>query len=116
LKKDLVPEAVGKFFFLFRDYPYLTVNDLRNLSDTVRDWSRTISVFLAGEGEKRFVIRISSDLTQEIKAKDLANFLGKRFGGGGGGRDDLAEGGIKGKREEIKSAVEDYLKRLSNEK
>ncbi|MEO0102618.1 MAG: alanine--tRNA ligase [candidate division WOR-3 bacterium] len=110
LKKELSAEEIGEISLIFRDYPYLTITDLRNLSDTTKEREKTISVFLTGDEEKRFIIRVSKDLTKKIKAKDLANLLGKTFGGGGGGRDDLAEGGIKAKKEEIKKAIEDYLR------
>uniref|UniRef100_A0A7C3YZC1 Alanine--tRNA ligase n=1 Tax=candidate division WOR-3 bacterium TaxID=2052148 RepID=A0A7C3YZC1_UNCW3 len=116
LKKEILPEKIGEISLIFGDYPYLTINDLRNLSDETKNREKTVAVFLTGEEEKRFVIRVSSDLTPMITARELASFLGKRFMGGGGGRMDLAEGGLKGKKEEIKMAIKDYLQKRYEQK
>jgi len=109
IAKELVAEEIKGVFLIFGYYPYLSLNDLRNLSDTTKKRPKTISVFLTdaprGEKEKVFLIRVSPDLQDRIKAKELADRLGKTLGGGGGGRDDLAEGGLKGDEKQIKEAI-----------
>ncbi len=109
LKRELGGEEVMGISLIFGYYPFLSLTDLRNLSDGVRDKEKTISLFLSGEREKMFVIRVSRDLTKRIKAKELAKFLGERFKGGGGGRDDLAEGGLQGEAKEVKEVIRKYL-------
>ncbi len=68
---------------------------LREAVDKLKDKLKSCVVVLAShDGAKVTVIAgISSDLTDRIKAGELANFVAQQVGGKGGGRADMAQAG-----------------------
>lgn len=92
---------------IIEDYSFLEKEEIRRLCDYLKDREKKIGIFFRKEKENwEFVIFVSKDLKEKIKAKDLAKRLGEFLNGGGGGRDDLAEGGGEGKKlAEIKNFI-----------
>jgi alanyl-tRNA synthetase len=75
------------------------VNDLRTLMDTLIKKKNIAAAILASEGERpAFVIGVREDLVKSkgLKAGDLAREIGKKCGGGGGGRELQAQAGASG--------------------
>ncbi len=72
-------------------------NTLRNLSDVaISGKTNSIVALFSIEKEKvNCIIRVSPDLTNRIKAGELAKSIALILGGGGGGRSDLAQAGGK---------------------
>jgi alanyl-tRNA synthetase len=78
-----------------REAPGLAVNELRNLSDTLKGKLRSGVVAVGGgqEGKTAVIIAVTSDLTDRLSASDIANRVGPALGGRGGGKRDLAQVG-----------------------
>ncbi len=66
------------------------------LADRIRNQSNKAVVFLLSKrGEKAScLIALSRDLTNRLSAKELMKEVSRHLGGGGGGRDDLVQGGV----------------------
>ncbi len=66
------------------------------LADRIRNQSNKAVVFLLSKrGEKvSCLIALSRDLTNRLSAKELMKEVSRHLGGGGGGRDDLVQGGV----------------------
>jgi len=75
----------------------LEAQELRELADELRAKLRSGVVVLgrAGQDKASLLVAVTDDLKGTIPAGDLVRTLGKRIGGGGGGRPDLAEAGGK---------------------
>jgi alanyl-tRNA synthetase len=73
----------------------LDKSGMRHLSDNLLSKLKSGVVVLAkkDDGKVSFVVRVSSDLTDKIKAGKLVNEIAPIVSGRGGGRDDMAEGG-----------------------
>nr|Q9XDM3.1 RecName: Full=Alanine--tRNA ligase; AltName: Full=Alanyl-tRNA synthetase; Short=AlaRS [Aquifex pyrophilus]AAD25871.1 alanyl-tRNA synthetase [Aquifex pyrophilus] len=71
--------------------------ELRNLADILRQRTGKDVVFIASkkEGKINFVIASSKGISKEVRANELIRQVGKVLKGGGGGREDLAQGGGK---------------------
>jgi alanyl-tRNA synthetase len=89
--------AVGDARLVTRRVEGLDKNALRGLSDSLRDRIKRGVVVVAGEQEGRvqFVVSVTKDLTERVKAGQLVKELAPIVGGGGGGRPDFAEAGGK---------------------
>jgi len=78
-------------------YPFFEVDELRVIADRVREILAINYVGLltgAVSGNRlRYVIFVSADRQSQLPANKLAKVVGAAFGGGGGGRAELAEGG-----------------------
>jgi alanyl-tRNA synthetase len=72
--------------------------ELLEVADVVRSkaGSKT-AVLILGEPQEStpFVVAVTKDLAESFSAKELAKKLTAVFGGGGGGRKELARGGLK---------------------
>jgi alanyl-tRNA synthetase len=68
---------------------------LREAVDRVKQRLRRGAVVLAAveDGKVRLVAGVTQDLTAQVRAGDLANFVAKQVGGRGGGRADMAQAG-----------------------
>ncbi|MEO0113033.1 MAG: DHHA1 domain-containing protein, partial [candidate division WOR-3 bacterium] len=99
---------------IIEDYSFLEKDEIRKLCDYLKEKEKEKRVGFFFRKEKddwEFIIFVSKDLQEKIKAKDLAKKLGEFLGGGGGGREDLAEGGGKGKKlSEIKNFIIKIIK------
>ncbi len=63
--------------------------------DHLKDSLGSAVVVLGGadDGKVRLAAGITRDLTSQLKAGDLVNFVAKQVGGKGGGRPDFAQAG-----------------------
>jgi alanyl-tRNA synthetase len=68
---------------------------LRETADKLRDKLKSCVLVLgsATDGKVSLVAMVSSDLTKQIKAGELVNFVAGQVGGKGGGRPDMAQAG-----------------------
>jgi alanyl-tRNA synthetase len=95
----------------------LSIPELRNLSDTLREKlsSGVVVVGTAGEGKTSVVVAVTRDLTNRVPALRIAARIGKALGGSGGGKADLAQAGgrneslLPGALKEAEAAVREML-------
>ncbi|MGB9873611.1 MAG: DHHA1 domain-containing protein, partial [Hydrogenobacter sp.] len=89
--------------------------ELRNSADFLRSsCGNCVIFFVSKKGDKlSTLLAISKHLTKELSAKEMIKDVGAVLGGGGGGREDLAQGGGT-KVEAIDMAVERLRKLLYN--
>ncbi len=68
---------------------------MRHLSDTMMAKVKSGVVIIGnkGDGKVSFVVRVSEDLTDKIKAGSIIKEIAPIVGGRGGGKPDMAEGG-----------------------
>jgi alanyl-tRNA synthetase len=73
----------------------LSVNELRNLSDTLKGKLKSGVVAVGGEheGKTAVIVAVTPDLTARLSASDIAARIGPALGGRGGGKRDLAQVG-----------------------
>ncbi|HMU32656.1 MAG TPA: alanine--tRNA ligase [Pyrinomonadaceae bacterium] len=73
----------------------IDANGTRQLSDTLlaRLKSGVVVIGRKDEGKAGLIVRVSSDLTNRIKAGDIIREIAPILGGKGGGKPDMAEGG-----------------------
>jgi alanyl-tRNA synthetase len=79
----------------FRDR---TADELRSLSDRIREAAKSVVIVLASEndGKAVFVVSVSEDLTERgYHAGSLIKRVAAAAGGGGGGKADMAQAGAK---------------------
>ncbi len=99
---------------IIEDYSFLEKEEIRNLCDYLKDKEKRIAFFFRKEKENwEFIIFVSKDLREKIKARDLAKKLGEFLSGGGGGREDLAEGGGKAKK---LAEIKDFIRKIIDQK
>jgi alanyl-tRNA synthetase len=87
-----------------REAAGLAVNELRNLSDTLKGklGSGVVAVGGGHEGKTAVIIAVTADLAARLSASDIAARVGPALGGRGGGKRDLAQAG--GRDESLLSA------------
>jgi alanyl-tRNA synthetase len=87
-----------------REAAGLAVNELRNLSDTLKGklGSGVVAVGGGHEGKTAVIIAVTADLSARLSASDIAARVGPALGGRGGGKRDLAQAG--GRDESLLSA------------
>lgn len=68
---------------------------LRDTLDQLKDKLKTCAIVLSSvdNGKITLIAGVSSDLTGQIKAGELINFVAQQVGGKGGGRPDMAQAG-----------------------
>ncbi|MFN4318910.1 MAG: alanine--tRNA ligase [Aquificaceae bacterium] len=89
-------EALGEIDFHFGLLEEVDPKDMLALADNIRNKSNKAIVFLLSkrEGKISALMALSRALTSQISAKDLMKIVFQHLGGGGGGRDDLVQGGV----------------------
>jgi alanyl-tRNA synthetase len=93
--RDIVP--IGDATLVARRVSGLDKGALRALADSLRDRIKRGVVVLAADndGKVQFLVSVTKDLTDRIKAGQLVKELAPIVGGSGGGRPDFAEAGGK---------------------
>jgi len=68
---------------------------LRETLDQLKDKLKTCAIILSTieDGKITLIAGVSADLTSQIKAGELVNFVAQQVGGKGGGRPDMAQAG-----------------------
>jgi alanyl-tRNA synthetase len=68
---------------------------MRHLSDTLMAKVKSGVVIIGNKGDKKvsFIVRVSDDLTDRIRAGNIIREIAPIVGGRGGGKPDMAEGG-----------------------
>jgi alanyl-tRNA synthetase len=68
---------------------------LRETLDQLKDKLKTCAIVLSAveDGKITLIAGVSADLTNQIKAGELVNFVAQQVGGKGGGRADMAQAG-----------------------
>jgi alanyl-tRNA synthetase len=68
---------------------------LRDTLDKLKDKLKTCAIVLSTieDGKITLIAGVSADLTKQIKAGELVNFVAQQVGGKGGGRPDMAQAG-----------------------
>ncbi|MCX8164036.1 MAG: alanine--tRNA ligase [Aquificaceae bacterium] len=117
MNSKLQRENLGQVHFYFGLLEDVEPKDMLTLADSIRSKDKMAVVFLLSKrGEKASsLIALSRPLTERLSAKDIMKVVSKHLGGGGGGRDDLVQGGVntldglKTVLEEVKSAIIERL-------
>ena len=94
---DLVGQAIdtGKYQFLGVSVDRIEANELREMIDNLKEKFQSAVIILGSHSNNKvsFAVGVTDNLTQEIKAGDIAKLLGEAVGGKGGGRDNMAMAG-----------------------
>ena len=94
---DLVGQAIdtGKYQFLGVSVDRVEANELREMIDNLKEKFQSAVIILGSHSNNKvsFAVGVTDNLTQEIKAGDIAKLLGEAVGGKGGGRDNMAMAG-----------------------
>ena len=71
--------------------------ELAEVADVIRNKAGSAAVMLVGlkDGKASLLIALTKDLTDRLKAGELIREIAPILGGKGGGRPDLAQGGVK---------------------
>ena len=88
-------ERIGDFTLYYGIFENVEPEELRNLSDILRQKTDKAVVLIASKREKKinFVLAVSKKVSNVVKANEIIREVGKIMKGGGGGRQDLAQGG-----------------------
>ncbi len=75
----------------------LDISRLRHIGDNIKAklGSGVVILFNKKEDKVNVVVMVTKDLTNKIKAKDIARVISKKLQGKGGGKDEFAQGGGK---------------------
>ncbi len=95
IKELVASEELNGFKFYYGLLENLQPNELRNTADTLRNKESNAIVFTASQsGDKlNFVIAVSKSISDKISAKELVEVIKPVIKGGGGGREDMVQGG-----------------------
>jgi len=109
LKKEMASASSKNSKFLVFQTHDLDSADLRDIADDAVKMFSSGPVMLLQENNGKVTIIVKS---LNGKANDLASIVSKSFGGKGGGRSDMAQGGWNGKIdvEKIKSILSEVLR------
>ena len=88
-------EDLGGYTLFWGRFKDVGSEELRNLADMLRHKTGRDVVFLVSEkdGKLSTVVAVSKEISGEVKANQIIKDLGKALKGGGGGREDMAQGG-----------------------
>lgn len=111
---------VGDVKILATILPVADAKALREMVDQYKARLKTAVIVLAGvEGDKVALVGgVTKDLTQQIQASELVNYVAGQIGGQGGGRPELAQGGgqISSSHPEALSKALEKIESLVKEK
>jgi len=107
LKKKLIIENLDKnikieekedFKLAIFEAENITPEELREISDIIKQrYENIIILLIAKDLEKRkvnFIVSVSKNLTDRYKAGDLVKKIASAVSGSGGGKPDIAQGGV----------------------
>lgn len=109
-------EQAGKLTVIAQKVDVNGMNDLRELADTWKSGNKSdVLVLAAGKaGKANMIISLNQKaLDQGLKAGDLIKQVAPIFGGGGGGRPNMAQAGGK-KPENLAKAIQKVLSLVSD--
>ena len=91
VKEELI-NGIRLYWGFFED---IDTEDLRSTADRIRSSSENCVVFFITKKGERLstLLALSKNLVPKLSAKEMIKEVGKVLGGGGGGREDLAQGG-----------------------
>ncbi|NPB06237.1 MAG: alanine--tRNA ligase [Aquificae bacterium] len=95
-KSRVKSDKAGELTLYWALFEEVEPEQLRELADQLRQQPGSV-VFLGSKrgGRLNFVLALSKELVPRFSARELAKEVGKLVKGGGGGRDDLVQGGGK---------------------
>jgi len=95
IREKVKEEKIGEITLHYGIFEDVEPEELRNLSDILRQRTKKDVAFIASkkDGKVYFVVAVSKELSSQIKANELIREVGRVLQGGGGGRQDLAQGG-----------------------
>ncbi|ADC90175.1 alanyl-tRNA synthetase [Thermocrinis albus DSM 14484] len=95
LKEALKKESINGVNLYWGMVENTDQSALRQMADQIRSKDSSAVIFLASvKGEKlSTLVAVSKNLTHKLSAVDIVKQIGPILGGGGGGREDLAQGG-----------------------
>ncbi len=104
-------EDLGEVEFHFGLLGDVEPKDMLTMADNIRNRSDRAVVFLISRRGQKLssLIALSRPLSSRLSAKDLMKIVSGRLGGGGGGRDDLVQGGVN-----TLEGLEDLLEELKS--
>ncbi|RMG99192.1 MAG: alanine--tRNA ligase, partial [Aquificota bacterium] len=89
--------ALGSVEFYWGVFDELENKSMLSLADSIRNKRDKAVVFIVSKrGEKLAgLLALSRELSQRLSAVELFRLVASKLGGGGGGRQDLAQGGLQ---------------------
>jgi len=113
---EIVTEEIGNVSLLVDNFNLYTSDDMLFFVDVVRNRFDNLILFIysVNGNSANFVLSVSDKLSQTMSAKELARVVTRITGGGAGGRDKVAQGGIKdsNKISDAISALKEFLKSI----
>jgi len=89
------PKDIGGVKVMAKSVEDLDKGGMRHLSDTLMAQVKSGVVIIGNktDGKVSFIVRVSDDLTDKVRAGNIIKEIAPIVGGKGGGRPDMAEGG-----------------------
>jgi alanyl-tRNA synthetase len=113
---EIVTEEIGNVSLLVDNFNLYTSDDMLFFVDVVRNRFDNLILFIysVNGNSANFVLSVSDKLSQTMSAKELARVVTRITGGGAGGRDKVAQGGIKdsNKISDAISVLKEFLKSI----
>ncbi|MCS7278052.1 MAG: alanine--tRNA ligase [Aquificaceae bacterium] len=114
---SLKEEKLGDVNFYFGLFEEADPKEMLTLADNIRNRDNRAVLFLISKRNEKlsFLLALSRPLTSKLSAKELMKIVSEYLGGGGGGRDDMVQGGLntleglQNAVEGLKSAIIDRL-------
>ncbi|WP_461831605.1 alanine--tRNA ligase [Aquifex sp.] len=117
IRERVKEERIGELTLHYGIFEDVEPQELRNLADILRQRTGKDVVFIASrrEGKINFIVASSKGISKDVRANELIRQVGKILKGGGGGREDLAQGGGKApdKFEEAVKLLKELLSGVS---
>lgn len=97
IKESLKLEEKDGYKLIYAVLEGVQPNQLREMADNLKNqYGSVVILLLSKDTEKQklnFIISVSKDLTEKIKANEIAKEVAAILGGSGGGKPDMAQGG-----------------------
>ncbi|WP_423362967.1 alanine--tRNA ligase [Mycoplasma sp. P36-A1] len=93
---SLIEKNINGINYIINNLATEDVKDLKAYVDKIKnEKENTISVIYSDLGKKPYVVGVTNDLVLKgKKAKDIAQIINQEFNGKGGGKPDMAQGGV----------------------